>query len=98
MARDSVFNAASVLRKVCGLDISEYDLPINVIGGANIEGPRRRGFFWLYAVPKQCLSARISLSAQLSLQGKIKPGRGWRKTLRCQDSRCSRVLPQENFL
>ena len=39
MAKDSVFNAASVLRQVTGKDIHDYDVHINVIGGGNIDGP-----------------------------------------------------------
>ena len=39
MAKDSVFNATSVIRKVCGVDLSDYDVHVNVVGGGNIDGP-----------------------------------------------------------
>ena len=39
MARDSVYNAASVLRKLTGMDIGAFDLHFNVVGGGNIDGP-----------------------------------------------------------
>jgi ATP-dependent Lon protease len=39
MAKDSVFNAGAVIRKLCGLELSDYDLHINVVGGGNIDGP-----------------------------------------------------------
>ena len=39
MAKDSVFNAASVLRKLTGEDLMNYDLHINVVGGGKIDGP-----------------------------------------------------------
>ena len=39
MAKDSVFNAASVVRMITGKDIHDYDIHINVIGGGNIDGP-----------------------------------------------------------
>ncbi|MDQ2872479.1 MAG: Lon family ATP-dependent protease, partial [Candidatus Eremiobacteraeota bacterium] len=39
MAKDSVFNAAAVLRSFAGLDTANYDLHINIIGGGNIDGP-----------------------------------------------------------
>jgi ATP-dependent Lon protease len=39
MAKDSVFNAASVIRKITGIDMSDYDVHVNVIGGAKIDGP-----------------------------------------------------------
>ena len=39
MAKDSVFNATSVLRTVTGIDVADFDLHINVVGGGNIDGP-----------------------------------------------------------
>ena len=39
MAKDSVFNAASVIRKITDKDIKEYDIHVNVIGGGKIDGP-----------------------------------------------------------
>ena len=102
MARDSVFNAASVLRKVCGLDISEYDLHINVIGGANIEGPSAGAalFLALYSALKQVpLRQDVAVSGELSLQGKIKSVGGLSEKL--YGARIAGVrevfLPQENY-
>ena len=37
MAKDSVFNAASVLRQTTGKDIHDFDVHINVIGGGNAD-------------------------------------------------------------
>ena len=39
MAKDSVFNAASVFRKVTGRDLADYDVHVNVVGGGLIDGP-----------------------------------------------------------
>ena len=39
MAKDSVFNAASVIRKITKHQLKDYDIHINVVGGANIDGP-----------------------------------------------------------
>ena len=39
MAKDSVFNAASVIRKITDKDIRDYDIHVNVIGGGKIDGP-----------------------------------------------------------
>jgi ATP-dependent Lon protease len=39
MARDAVFNAASVMRAVAGSIPSDFDLHVNVVGGGNIDGP-----------------------------------------------------------
>ena len=41
MAKDSVFNAASVMRQLTGRDIHDYDIHVNVIGSGNIDGPQR---------------------------------------------------------
>ncbi|NLX92103.1 MAG: ATP-dependent protease, Lon family [Firmicutes bacterium] len=76
MARDSVYNAASVLRKLTGVDISAYDLHFNVVGGGNIDGPSAGAalFLALYSALMQIpLRQDIAVSGELSLQGKIKP-------------------------
>lgn len=39
MAKDSVFNAASVIKRLTDKDINDYDVHVNVIGGGKIDGP-----------------------------------------------------------
>lgn len=39
MAKDSMFNAAAVVRSVTGKELSDYDVNINFVGGGNIDGP-----------------------------------------------------------
>lgn len=39
MAKDSMFNAAAVMRRVTGKELSDYDVNINFVGGGNIDGP-----------------------------------------------------------
>ena len=39
MAKDSVFNASTVIRKLTGLDLNDYDIHLNAIGGGKIDGP-----------------------------------------------------------
>ena len=39
MAKDSMFNAAAVVRRMTGKELSDYDVNINFIGGGNIDGP-----------------------------------------------------------
>jgi len=76
MARDSVYNAASVLRKLTGMDISAFDLHFNVVGGGNIDGPSAGAalFLALYSTLMQVpLRQDIAVSGELSLQGKVKP-------------------------
>ncbi|HKU68067.1 MAG TPA: Lon family ATP-dependent protease [Candidatus Baltobacteraceae bacterium] len=76
MAKDSVFNAAAVLRAVTGLDTANYDLHINVIGGGNIDGPSAGFaiFLALYsALTKTPLPQDVAITGELSIQGKVRP-------------------------
>jgi ATP-dependent Lon protease len=76
MAKDSVFNAAAVLRAVTGFDTANYDLHINVIGGGNIDGPSAglAIFLALYsALSKTPLPQDVAMTGELSIQGKVRP-------------------------
>lgn len=76
MARDSVFNAASVVRKITGEDLSNYDVHVNVIGGGRIDGPSAG-----LAVVLSILSAirgtpirqNVAVTGEVSIQGKVRP-------------------------
>ena len=75
MAKDSVFNATSVLRAVTGIDIADFDLHINVVGGGNIDGPSAglAIFLALYsAVTKTPLPQDVAMTGELSIQGKVR--------------------------
>ncbi len=76
MAKDSVFNAAAVLRAVTALDTANYDLHINVIGGGNIDGPSAglAIFLALYsALSKTPVPQDVAMTGELSIQGKVRP-------------------------
>ncbi len=76
MARDSVFNATSVLQNITGLEVSDYDLHFNVVGGGSVDGPSAGAalFLALYSAIRQIpLRQDIAVSGELSLQGKVKP-------------------------
>ena len=76
MAKDSVFNAASVMRQLTGRDIHDYDIHVNVIGGGNIDGPSA-GTAILAAIVSAVTSSAIrqdaAVTGEISLQGEIKP-------------------------
>ncbi|MDD6127747.1 Lon family ATP-dependent protease [uncultured Selenomonas sp.] len=76
MAKDSVFNAASVLRKVTGKDIHDYDVHINVIGGGNIDGPSA-GTAILSAIVSAVTGRKIrqdvAVTGEISLAGRVRP-------------------------
>jgi len=76
MAKDSVFNASSVFRKISGQDLTNYDLHVNVVGGGNIDGPSAGTaiFLAIYsAVYNKPVRQDVALTGELSIQGKVKP-------------------------
>lgn len=76
MAKDSVFNAAAVIRQLSGKDISNYDVHINVIGGGNIDGPSAGAAICLAvlsAIEERPIYQDVAVTGEISLQGKIKP-------------------------
>lgn len=76
MAKDSVFNAASVMRTLTGKDMNDYDIHINVIGGGNIDGPSA-GTAVLAAIVSAVTGRKIrqdtAVTGEISLQGRIRP-------------------------
>lgn len=76
MAKDSVFNAAAVMRRLTGRDLHDYDIHVNVIGGGNIDGPSA-GTAILTAIVSAVTGAPIrqdvAVTGEISLQGEIKP-------------------------
>jgi ATP-dependent Lon protease len=75
MAKDSVFNATSVLRAVADIDTNDYDLHINVVGGGNIDGPSAGAaiFIALYsAILKQPIPQDVAITGELSIAGKVR--------------------------
>jgi ATP-dependent Lon protease len=76
MAKDSVFNATSVIRGVAGVDPLDFDLHVNVVGGGNIDGPSAglAVFLSLYsALTKTPLPRDVALTGELSITGGVRP-------------------------
>jgi ATP-dependent Lon protease len=101
MAKDSVFNATSVLRAVTGIDVADFDLHINVVGGGNIDGPSAglAIFLALYsAVTKTPLPQDVAMTGELSIQGKVRAVGGIvEKLYAARQAGMRRVLiPKEN--
>ena len=101
MAKDSVFNATSVLRAITGTDTRDYDLHINVVGGGNIDGPSAglAIFLALYsAVTKTPLPQDLAVTGELSIQGKVRAVGGIvEKLYAARQAGMHRVvLPKEN--
>lgn len=76
MARDAVFNAAAVIRRLLGEQLQNYDLHVNVIGGGRIDGPSAG-----LAVVVALISAikgwpvrqDVAVTGEISLHGKVRP-------------------------
>lgn len=101
MAKDSVFNAASVVRKLTGQDIHDYDLHINVIGGGNIDGPSAGTAILtaiISAVTDKAIRQDTAITGEISLQGKVRPVGGvFEKAYGARQAGISRlIIPQEN--
>lgn len=101
MAKDSVFNAASVLRATTGLDPADYDLHINVVGGGNIDGPSAglAIFLAVYsALTKIPLPQDVAVTGELSIQGKVRGIGGTVEKLYAarQAGMRAMLLPKEN--
>lgn len=76
MAKDSVFNAASVMRQLTGKDIHDYDVHINVIGGGNIDGPSAGTAILaciVSAVTGKKIRQDVAVTGEISLAGRVRP-------------------------
>jgi len=76
MAKDSVYNAASVIRNITDKDIKDYDVHVNAVGGGKIDGPSAGAAITvciISALLKKPLRQNIAVTGEISLQGNIKP-------------------------
>ena len=76
MAKDSVFNAASVMRRITGKDLADYDVHINVVGGGNIDGPSAGTAILaaiVSAVEKRPIRQDVAVTGEISLYGRVRP-------------------------
>ncbi|MCI7613130.1 MAG: AAA family ATPase [Selenomonadaceae bacterium] len=101
MAKDSVFNAASVVRMVTGKDIHDYDLHINVIGGGNIDGPSAGTAILtaiISAITGRPVRQDTAVTGEISLQGRVRPVGGvFEKAYGAKQAGISRlIIPSEN--
>lgn len=75
MAKDSVFNAAAVVRKVTGEDVGNYDVHVNIIGGGNIDGPSAGAAITtaiISAITGRKIRQNAAVTGEISIQGKVK--------------------------
>ncbi|MBR3459138.1 MAG: ATP-dependent protease, Lon family, partial [Selenomonadaceae bacterium] len=101
MAKDSVFNAASVMRALTGKDINDYDIHINVIGGGNIDGPSAGTAILaviVSAVTGRRIRQDVAVTGEISLQGRVRPVGGvFEKAYGAKQAGIrTMVIPKEN--
>jgi ATP-dependent Lon protease len=101
MAKDSVFNATSVIRSLAGVDPLDYDLHVNVVGGGNIDGPSAglAVFLALYsAITKTPLPRDVAMTGELSIAGHVRGVGGIVEKLHAARQAGMRMilLPKEN--
>ncbi len=75
MAKDSLFNATSLLRKESGESLKNYDLHINIIGGGNVDGPSAGAAIYLAilsAIKGIALRQDLAITGEVSIQGRVK--------------------------
>ncbi|MDR3288865.1 MAG: Lon family ATP-dependent protease [Peptococcaceae bacterium] len=102
MARDSVFNATAVIRKLTGEDLRNFDVHVNVIGGGKIDGPSA-GLAMTMAIysalKQQALHLDVAMTGEVSVQGEIKPVGGiYEKIFGAKQAGVRKILiPEENL-
>lgn len=101
MAKDSVFNAASVIRSLTGEDVSNYDVHVNIIGGGNVDGPSAGAAITvaiLSAITNKPVRQDTAITGEISLLGNVKPVGGiTEKIYGAMQAGIKRVIiPEEN--
>lgn len=101
MAKDSLFNAASVLRKLTGEDLLNYDLHVNIIGGGRVDGPSAGLAICLAicsALTGRLLRQDTAVTGEISIQGRVKAvGSIFEKIYGAKQAGMARiVIPAEN--
>jgi hypothetical protein len=101
MAKDSMFNAAAVVRSVTGKELSDYDVHINFVGGGNIDGPSAGCAVTtalISAITGTPIRQDAALTGEISVQGRVKPVGGvFEKAYGAKQAGMkSMVIPKEN--
>lgn len=102
MAKDSVFNAASVIRRLTGENLCDYDIHVNVVGGGNVDGPSAGAAIVcviLSAIQQKPIKQNVAITGEISVRGKVKAVGGvFEKIYGARQSGITRVVvPEENI-
>ncbi len=75
MVKDSLFNASVSLRRICNIDLSTKDVHVNIVGGANVDGPSAGLAITLAvfsAVTGAAARQDVAITGEVSLTGQVK--------------------------
>ncbi len=75
MVKDSLFNAGVSLRKLYDIDFSSYDVHVNIVGGARVDGPSAGLAITLAifsSITNLPLRQNVAVTGEVSLQGQVK--------------------------
>ncbi|NMA26919.1 MAG: ATP-dependent protease, Lon family [Burkholderiales bacterium] len=100
-ARDSVFNAGSVIRLLLDKDLQDFDVHVNVVGGATLNGPSAGLAISLALVSVLeglPIPPDLAVTGEVSIQGRVRPVGGVpEKLYGAVQARMNKVLiPWEN--
>ncbi len=102
MTRDSVFNAAAVIRKISGEIVSDYDVHVNCIGGGRVDGPSAGTAILAAlssAIKQKPVRQDIAVTGEISIQGEVKPVGGIIEKIygAKQNDMTGVIIPAKNF-
>ncbi|HEY3365312.1 MAG TPA: Lon family ATP-dependent protease [Symbiobacteriaceae bacterium] len=101
MTKDSVFNAAAVVRRVTGEDLNNWDVHVNIVGGGRIDGPSAGVAIYLAiisAIKGRPIRQNVAITGEVSIRGTVKAiGGVYEKIYGAKQAGMVRVvLPEEN--
>jgi len=102
MARSSVENVLTVLRRQMKIEPRNYDIHVNFPGGVPLDGPSAGvaiATATISAIRQQKVDNYLAMTGELSIRGRVKPVGGVAAKIEAaQQAGCKRVLiPKENW-
>ena len=102
MARSSVENVLTVLRRQMGIEPRNFDIHVNFPGGGPVDGPSAGiaiATATISAIRQQKVDNYLAMTGELSIRGRVKPVGGVAAKIEAaKQAGCKRVLiPKENW-
>lgn len=75
MVKDSLFNAAVSLRRIANVDLAAKDIHVNIVGGANVDGPSAGlaiTLAVLSAITDTPARQDVAITGEVSLNGQVR--------------------------